>query len=82
MMCADSSLQNRDACQGDSGGPLIIKGKSAHEDVAVGIVSWGVGCATYPGVYAELPQKSIGSGNKSPEMVEKCEQIVVLLALI
>jgi len=54
MMCADSSLQNRDACQGDSGGPLIIKGKSAHEDVAVGIVSWGVGCATYPGVYARI----------------------------
>jgi len=54
MMCADSSIQRRDACDGDSGGPLIKKGNSAARDVAVGIVSWGVGCAQNPGVYARI----------------------------
>jgi len=45
----------KDACQGDSGGPLIRKGDdpSGADDVQVGIVSWGWGCATdYPGVYS------------------------------
>jgi len=54
MMCCDSSHETKDACQGDSGGPLIVKGDSAKNDVAVGIVSWGVGCARYPGVYSRI----------------------------
>eukprot|EP00588_Corethron_pennatum_P013871 CAMPEP_0194276084 /NCGR_PEP_ID=MMETSP0169-20130528/8760_1 /TAXON_ID=218684 /ORGANISM="Corethron pennatum, Strain L29A3" /LENGTH=451 /DNA_ID=CAMNT_0039019713 /DNA_START=233 /DNA_END=1588 /DNA_ORIENTATION=- len=54
MMCCDSSSEKKDACQGDSGGPLIIKGNSARNDVAVGIVSWGIGCARYPGVYTRI----------------------------
>jgi len=39
---------------GDSGGPLIIKGNSPTEDVLVGTVAWGIGCADarYPGVYS------------------------------
>jgi trypsin len=46
MLCA--GIVNRDSCQGDSGGPLT------HNDVHVGVVSWGRGCALsgYPGVYA------------------------------
>ncbi|EED94018.1 predicted protein, partial [Thalassiosira pseudonana CCMP1335] len=54
MMCAWS--QSADACQGDSGGPLILKGSTTGEDVQVGVVSWGLGCAmaTFPGVYSRI----------------------------
>ena len=50
MMCAADI--GKDACQGDSGGPLYDK----ENDVLVGIVSWGMGCAhsQYPGVYASI----------------------------
>ena len=38
--------------QGDSGGPLY----DADNNVLVGVVSWGYGCALpqYPGVYAQV----------------------------
>lgn len=52
-MCA-SSDEGKDACKGDSGGPLIKLGKTAAEDTVVGVVSWGVGCGRYPGVYARI----------------------------
>ncbi|XP_063704920.1 trypsin 5G1-like [Culicoides brevitarsis] len=50
MICA--GIGGRDSCQGDSGGPLT------HNDLHVGIVSWGRGCALpgYPGVYARTSQ--------------------------
>jgi len=54
MMCADSSNEGRDACQGDSGGPLIKQGDAPGDDIAVGIVSWGIGCGELPGVYTRI----------------------------
>ena len=56
MICAYAD--NTDACRGDSGGPLLLRGSDASgvDDVLVGIVSWGIGCAqdSYPGVYARV----------------------------
>ncbi|XP_017486197.1 PREDICTED: trypsin-4 [Rhagoletis zephyria] len=48
MFCA--AARNTDACQGDSGGPI------KSDNLLIGIVSWGVGCADphYPGVYTRL----------------------------
>ena len=57
MLCAIEAGQG--ACHGDSGGPLILPAGSTvlangvvgslsnilQEDVQVGIVSWGIGCA-------------------------------------
>ena len=50
MMCA--AEPGKDTCQGDSGGPLY----DSDNNVLVGVVSWGEGCADeeYPGVYARV----------------------------
>lgn len=57
-ICAEELLG--DSCQGDSGGPLsgtLADGRR----VQVGIVSYGLGCATpgFPGVYGEVNNPSI-----------------------
>lgn len=57
MMCAlDYIGTTSDACQGDSGGALVETGSEFREDVLVGLVSWGFGCAdpNFPGVYSRL----------------------------
>ena len=50
MLCANDVANREDSCQGDSGGPLV------QGDTLVGVVSWGIGCATkeFPGVYARV----------------------------
>jgi trypsin len=49
-----------DSCQGDSGGPLFGSLADGRQ-VQVGIVSYGLGCATpeFPGVYGEVNNPSI-----------------------
>lgn len=56
-LCAEAIAG--DSCQGDSGGPLF--GTVAGRVTQVGIVSYGLGCATpaFPGVYGEVNNSSI-----------------------
>jgi trypsin len=54
MLCAKD--EGQDTCQGDSGGPLVVKDND--EDVQVGVISFGIGCAMdeFAGVYARVSQ--------------------------
>ncbi|XP_018024774.1 serine protease 1 [Hyalella azteca] len=57
-VCAGGGRE--DACQGDSGGPLVCCNQNStlrsDECNLVGVVSWGIGCATpgKPGVYTKV----------------------------
>ncbi len=81
MLCAREEGGGEDSCQGDSGGPLVIKGANASEDVQVGVVSWGIGCASedYPGVYARVSaqyewiKSEVCKGSKNPPSSFGCE---------
>ncbi|CAH0695451.1 unnamed protein product [Spodoptera exigua] len=50
MLCSGWPSGGRDQCQGDSGGPLY------HNNVVVGVCSFGIGCgqANFPGVNARV----------------------------
>jgi trypsin len=55
MLCAGYPQGGKDACGGDSGGPLVIK-STQGQDVLVGVVSWGIGCAEPKqyGIYSDV----------------------------
>jgi secreted trypsin-like serine protease len=44
-ICAGVLAGGHDSCNGDSGGPLFVRGATAAADVAVGLTSFGEGCA-------------------------------------
>ena len=43
---------HKDSCKGDSGGPLVKAVGS--RTYTIGIVSFGAGCGSYPGVYTDV----------------------------
>jgi len=52
-ICA-GGVEGKDACTGDGGSPLVCQASSGRWTV-VGLVTWGVGCASdIPGVYARV----------------------------
>jgi hypothetical protein len=54
QMCAGKQYGGKDACQGDSGGPLVMRQGNKH--IQVGIVSWGINCGRFPGVYSRISE--------------------------
>lgn len=53
--CAHDPDRRNDSCQGDSGGPLQTTVSNDNDAKAIGIVSFGVGCASgFPGVYTRI----------------------------
>ena len=57
-ICAGYPAGGYDSCQGDSGGPLIST--QSGNEVVVGVVSWGIGCAQERGysVYSDVSHYS------------------------
>lgn len=81
VICA-SYKDTRDACQSDSGGPLMQF--ASKKAIAIGIVSYGIGCATrgIPGLYTRTSAYSdwiedivrFGTDSKVPFKVLKAPQ--------
>jgi len=78
MICAGKA--GFDSCQGDSGGPMVTLGEEPEDDIHIGVVSWGIGCARpgYPGVYSRTSHneefiRNCTLGIKPPCMKFECE---------
>lgn len=55
QLCAYDPEGKRDSCQGDSGGPLQFTRTNSSLPKVVGIVSFGIGCASgIPGIYTRV----------------------------
>merc|ERR1712113_723771 len=62
MICAHGTSKDgkiTDGCQGDSGGPFVCE--EGGEFVVHGVTSWGLGCASSPGIWAEVADPNIHS---------------------
>jgi hypothetical protein len=57
-LCAMNFENLTDSCRGDSGGGLVLRGETPQDDILVGIVSAGYGCAnpTLPALYARVSE--------------------------
>ncbi|XP_055584880.1 trypsin-1-like [Uranotaenia lowii] len=53
QLCAGKRAGGVDSCWADSGGPLVT-----HDEVLIGIVSTGIGCARpgFPGIYTRISE--------------------------
>lgn len=84
MICTLAA--DKDSCQRDSGGAEIIKGSDAMTDLQVGVISWGLGCATniFPGVSARVStaydwiRKEVCDRSTDPPSNFECEKDNVL----
>ena len=55
MYHVEISRPKFDFCSYHQGGPLIVRDDDGPDgDVVVGVVSWGIGCGTMPGVFARV----------------------------
>ncbi|XP_006862815.1 PREDICTED: complement C1r subcomponent-like protein [Chrysochloris asiatica] len=54
MFCVGDEMQQQSVCQGDSGSVYVVWDDCAHQWVATGIVSWGIGCGKGYGFYTKV----------------------------
>ncbi|NXI35182.1 C1R protein, partial [Galbula dea] len=54
MFCAGFLRVKQDTCQGDSGSAFTVLDRASGRWVAIGIVSWGIGCAQGYGFYTKI----------------------------
>lgn len=56
MLCAGRGRGGYDSCQGDGGSPLVCVARGHY--FAIGLASWGNGCAGKYGVYTDLRKQT------------------------
>ena len=68
MICAGYRGTPKDTCQGDSGGPLVLRNAQDNDWLQVGVVSFGLTCATNYGVYAKVSNYLDWAGQYVPNL--------------